>query len=167
MARSHGGQCRPSHGGRRVLYRTRRESGRALAIPRCALVVAGARAEDGSIAAVLLVIWQQRAANPLEVRQDPPLSPIHSLARYNSNYTNSMKTAISLPDDLFRSAEKAARQLQLSRSQLYAAALSEFLERRRSASITSRLNQVYAEAASAVDPVLQSAQFKSLGKESW
>ena len=48
-----------------------------------------------------------------------------------------MKTAISLPDDLFRMAEAAARKLKMSRSQLYAAALAEFLERRRASKITS------------------------------
>jgi metal-responsive CopG/Arc/MetJ family transcriptional regulator len=42
-----------------------------------------------------------------------------------------MKTAVSIPDDLFRLAEAAARRLQVSRSQLYATALSVFLNRRR------------------------------------
>ncbi len=36
-----------------------------------------------------------------------------------------MKTAVSLPDDLFRMAEAAARRLQVSRSELYARAITE------------------------------------------
>ena len=41
----------------------------------------------------------------------------------------SMKTAVSLPDELFRQAEAAAKKLRMSRSKLYATALSEFLDR--------------------------------------
>ena len=51
-----------------------------------------------------------------------------------------MKTAISLPDDLFRLAETAARKLRMSRSQLYATAVAEFLERRQAGKNTKRLS---------------------------
>ena len=78
-----------------------------------------------------------------------------------------MKTAISLPDDLFRSAEGAARRLGMSRSQLYTVALSEFLERRQADKITERLNEIYSEQPSTIDPVLYFAQLKSLPKDSW
>ena len=40
-----------------------------------------------------------------------------------------MKTAISLPEDLFREIDDRARQLRLSRSGLIAAAAREFLAR--------------------------------------
>ena len=39
---------------------------------------------------------------------------------YNPGYTVSMKTAVSVPDDLFRLADAAARRLRVSRSQLLA-----------------------------------------------
>jgi metal-responsive CopG/Arc/MetJ family transcriptional regulator len=78
-----------------------------------------------------------------------------------------MKTAVSLPEDLFRMAENAARKLKMSRSQLYATAIAEFLERRRTNKITERLNQVYSKERSAVDPSLQSAQIRSLDREDW
>jgi metal-responsive CopG/Arc/MetJ family transcriptional regulator len=78
-----------------------------------------------------------------------------------------MKTAVSLPDRLFRSAETAARKLRMSRSQLYATAIAEFLERRRSSKITERLNKVYSKESSALDPALLSAQIKSLEREDW
>jgi len=86
---------------------------------------------------------------------------------YNSCYTSLVKTAISLPENLFRQAEAAARQLKMSRSQLYATALAEFLERRRTNKITERLNEIYSEAPAKVDPALHSAQLKSLESESW
>jgi metal-responsive CopG/Arc/MetJ family transcriptional regulator len=78
-----------------------------------------------------------------------------------------MKTAISLPDELFRMAEAAARKLRMSRSQLYAAAIAEFLERRRTSKITERLNRVYSREHSGLDPALQSAQTRSLEREDW
>ena len=65
-----------------------------------------------------------------------------------------MKTAVSLPDELFRTAELAARRLKISRSQLYATAISEFLEDRDSRTITERLNKVYSMQLARLDPAL-------------
>jgi len=78
-----------------------------------------------------------------------------------------MKTAISLPDDLFRQAELAARRLKISRSQLYATAITEFLDRRRTSKVTERLNQIYAEEPARLDPALSFAQSISLQRDSW
>lgn len=78
-----------------------------------------------------------------------------------------MKTAISLPDDLFRLAEAAARRLRISRSQLYATAIAEFLERRRTSRVTERLNEIYSEEPAKLDPALNLAQSKSLESDSW
>jgi metal-responsive CopG/Arc/MetJ family transcriptional regulator len=78
-----------------------------------------------------------------------------------------VKTAISLPEGLFRLAETAARKLKMSRSQLYATALAEFLERRKTSKITERLNRIYAKEKSELDPALQSAQLRSLAKDDW
>lgn len=78
-----------------------------------------------------------------------------------------MKTAVSVPDDLFRRAENAARRLRVSRSQLYATAISEFLSRQQDSSITERLNEVYARQPSKLDAALHRAQVRSLEKERW
>jgi len=86
---------------------------------------------------------------------------------YNSCYTRPMKTAVSLPDDLFRSAEAEARKLRVSRSQLYAAAIEEYLERRRSQSVTARLNEVYSKEPSTLDPILNLAQLRALKHDPW
>ena len=56
-----------------------------------------------------------------------------------------MQTAITLPDDLFADADLYAEQVGMSRSQLYATALSEFLARHRDADVTAALDRVYAE----------------------
>jgi predicted transcriptional regulator len=78
-----------------------------------------------------------------------------------------MKTAISLPDDLFRLAETTARRLRVSRSELYAKAIAEFLKRQQASSITERLNDVYSRHPAKVDSGLHRAQLKSLQKDAW
>ena len=78
-----------------------------------------------------------------------------------------MKTAVSLPDDLFRKAESAARKLRVSRSKLYANAIAEYLERRSADAITAKLTEVYSRHDSALDPALDRAQIDSLDDERW
>jgi len=57
-----------------------------------------------------------------------------------------MKTAISLPDDLFREVEELAKEQHFSRSEVFVVALREFLERRRSGQLLASLNKAYATA---------------------
>ncbi len=73
-----------------------------------------------------------------------------------------MKTAISLPDDLFLSANDLAKRQGMSRSELYAVALAEYLAKHRDADVTSRLNEVLAEESTGVDPALRAAQARSV-----
>jgi hypothetical protein len=78
-----------------------------------------------------------------------------------------MKTAVSLPDDLFRLAEATARRLQVSRSELYAKAIADFLKSQDGNAITERLNDVYSRHPAKVDSGLRRAQLKSLEKDAW
>ncbi|MFN0170512.1 MAG: hypothetical protein ACKV22_29170 [Bryobacteraceae bacterium] len=78
-----------------------------------------------------------------------------------------MKTAVSLPDDLFELAEITAKRLHISRSRLYARAVAEFVNRVQADNVTERLNQVYGKAPAALDPALQHAQLLSIDEESW
>ncbi len=78
-----------------------------------------------------------------------------------------MKTAVSIPDDVFASAEDLARRLSISRSELYARALSDLIKRQQGASITECLNEVYADQSSALDPKLSAAQRRVLTSEPW
>lgn len=78
-----------------------------------------------------------------------------------------MKTAISLPDDLFESADELAARLGVSRSELYAEAVAEYLAKHRGEALTSRLNEVYGDEASGIDLALRSAQARSLGSSEW
>jgi metal-responsive CopG/Arc/MetJ family transcriptional regulator len=86
---------------------------------------------------------------------------------YNSSHTNVMKTAISLPDAVFKAGERHAARLRISRSQLYATALEEYLARHSDDAITERLNAVYGEEPSTLDPILHSMQARSIQGESW
>src|SRR5271155_3737548 len=81
---------------------------------------------------------------------------------YNSGYPVTMKTAVSMPDDLFRRAEAAARRLRVSRSGLYAKAIAEFLKGQQGNAITERLNDVYSRNPAKVESLLHRAQLKSL-----
>lgn len=78
-----------------------------------------------------------------------------------------MKTAISLPDELFAQAEAEARRMKVSRSELYSKALAEFLQRNEDADITRRLNEVYDQVNGSLDPELYEAQLRIFTKESW
>ena len=80
-----------------------------------------------------------------------------------------MKTAISLPDELYRAAERVAKRLGLSRSDLYRRALGAFLKQHNEQLVTAALDEVYAseDVASGVDPVLLSLQVASLSDEEW
>lgn len=78
-----------------------------------------------------------------------------------------MKVAISLPDPVFDAAELLAQELSMSRSQLYAQALAEFLQARSASAVTAKLNEVYGKEASVVEPGLMNAQLQVLSRETW
>ena len=51
-----------------------------------------------------------------------------------------MKTAISIPDDIFAKAEELARRLSTSRSELYSRAIREYVAKHSSDQITEKLD---------------------------
>jgi len=79
----------------------------------------------------------------------------------------SMKTAISLPDELFKSANVLAQRMGVSRSQLFATAVAEFVAKHQSRKVTERLDRVYGAEQDNLDPALRLAQSKSLGDDTW
>ena len=78
-----------------------------------------------------------------------------------------MKTAISIADALFQEGERAAEAMKLSRSQLYAKALAEYLRHHSNDEITRKLNEVYADGESDLDPVLHDMAMRTLRREPW
>ena len=75
-----------------------------------------------------------------------------------------MKTAVSIRDEIFEAAERTAESLGLSRSELYARAVAEFVEKHSGERTTERLDAVYGddESASKLDEGLEALQFLSL-----
>lgn len=55
-----------------------------------------------------------------------------------------MKTAISVEDDLLNEADRAAKQMGVSRSRLFSLAMETYLRQTRQAQIIEQLNKVYA-----------------------
>lgn len=80
-----------------------------------------------------------------------------------------MKTAISIRDDIFEAAEETARELRISRSELYARAVREFVARHSCENMTRRLDRIYGDnaQASTLDAELAEMQSRSLDREKW
>ena len=80
-----------------------------------------------------------------------------------------MKTAISIPDRLFEAADRLARRLGISRSELYSKAVSQFIDENHSQGVRERLDAVYeADAESSrIDPLIARIQIESLPEEDW
>ena len=78
-----------------------------------------------------------------------------------------MKTAVSLPDDVFRAAERQARRARKSRSQLYAEALSEYLSRHAPDEVTEAMNQVLDQVTEPTDPFVTAAARRILERSEW
>jgi len=75
-----------------------------------------------------------------------------------------MRTTIVVPDPLFKTAEKAAKKLGMSRSELYTTALNEYLKDKH---FTAALDCVYKDQPSGLDPVLARLQAEARPKEKW
>jgi metal-responsive CopG/Arc/MetJ family transcriptional regulator len=76
-----------------------------------------------------------------------------------------MKTAISIPDRLFRNADKLAKHLEISRSELYARAVEEYLAEHRADRVREALDAVYGEERSEIDPGLAAMQRAAVERE--
>ncbi|MFW2438856.1 MAG: ribbon-helix-helix domain-containing protein [Arenicellales bacterium] len=79
-----------------------------------------------------------------------------------------MKTAISIPDPVFKTAERLAKRLGLSRSELYVRAISSYVEKHKGQKVTDSLNEVYEGMENqGLVTGFKRAQMKSIDKEEW
>ena len=78
-----------------------------------------------------------------------------------------MKTAISIPDDIFASADRLAKRLQMSRSELYARAVQLYVTECRHTGVKEKLDELYTLEAESVDPAVLNAQAASISREEW
>ena len=78
-----------------------------------------------------------------------------------------MKTAISIPDDIFHTANHLAKRLGMSRSEFYSKAVSNYISTHQNDAVTRALDEIYENESSKIDPVINLMQLKSISKEQW
>jgi metal-responsive CopG/Arc/MetJ family transcriptional regulator len=78
-----------------------------------------------------------------------------------------MKTAVSIPDELYQGAERLARRTKKSRSRLYGDALKEYLARHAPDEVTEAMNRACAEAGNARDRFVSAAARRILERSEW
>lgn len=76
-----------------------------------------------------------------------------------------MKVAISIPDPIFERAEELATRLGMNRSRLYSRAVEEFVKEHPEHDVRRRLEEVYADQVSELDPLLDELQAQALSEE--
>jgi predicted transcriptional regulator len=78
-----------------------------------------------------------------------------------------MKTAISIPDEVFTRAEKLAKRTKKSRSRLYSDAVREYVDRHSANAITEAVNRVVDKLGSDADPFLTAAARRTFERNEW
>ncbi|MCU0290410.1 MAG: ribbon-helix-helix domain-containing protein [Thermoanaerobaculaceae bacterium] len=78
-----------------------------------------------------------------------------------------MKTAISVPDSIFREAERFAREARKSRSQLFSEAVAEYLARHTPDAVTEAMNLVCERLDGPDDQLAALAALETLRRAEW
>jgi metal-responsive CopG/Arc/MetJ family transcriptional regulator len=78
-----------------------------------------------------------------------------------------MKTAVSIPEEIFAPAERLARRMKKSRSRLYSEALREYVARHAAEEVTEAMNRVCDKLGEAKDPFVSSAARCTLERSEW
>jgi metal-responsive CopG/Arc/MetJ family transcriptional regulator len=78
-----------------------------------------------------------------------------------------MKTAVSIPDEIFAQAERLAQRMNKSRSELFSNALADYVARHAPDQVTEAMNQVCAEIGEEVDPFTRAASRRILERVEW
>ena len=84
-----------------------------------------------------------------------------------NGYTLGMKTAVSVPNEVFERAERLARRLEVSRSELYSRALREFLARHAPDEVTQALNVLCEELDTGAEEFVREAGRRVLESSDW
>jgi metal-responsive CopG/Arc/MetJ family transcriptional regulator len=78
-----------------------------------------------------------------------------------------MKTAVSIPDEIFEKVERLARRGNRSRSEVFSAALKEYVARHAPDEVTDALNRVCDQIDEPIDEFVASAAERVLEKSEW
>jgi predicted transcriptional regulator len=78
-----------------------------------------------------------------------------------------MKTAVSVPNDVYEQAEEFARRTGRSRSEIYSTALRDYLAHHQPMPVTSAMDQALDAIDPEPDPFLDSAARETLARAEW
>lgn len=78
-----------------------------------------------------------------------------------------MKTAVSIPDEVFEKVERLARRSRRSRSEVFSAALREYVARHAPDEITESINEVCDRLGNQDDPFVRAAARRVLEQSEW
>jgi predicted transcriptional regulator len=78
-----------------------------------------------------------------------------------------MKTAVSIPDELFRKADELATRLGKSRSEVYREALADYVARREPGAVTRALDEIADEIAAEGGVFAAEAARRALQRSEW
>ena len=78
-----------------------------------------------------------------------------------------MKTAVSIPDDVFEGAERLARRTKKSRSRLFSDAVREYVARHAPDEVTEAMDRACAELGKSSDEFISSAARRILERTEW
>lgn len=78
-----------------------------------------------------------------------------------------MKTAVSIPDEIFEKAERLAERERRSRSEVYSAALREYVARHAPDEVTDAMNRVCDEVGGETDAFVAAAARRVLERVEW
>ena len=95
----------------------------------------------------------------------PPASPLPMPS--SGGYTLGMKIAVSVPNEVFDRAERLAKRLEVSRSELYSRALREYLARHSPDEVTRALDRVCEELDTSADDFVREASRRVLEGAEW
>jgi len=84
-----------------------------------------------------------------------------------SGYTLGMKTAVSVPNEVFERADRLAKRLRVSRSELYSRALREYLARHAPDEVTEALNVLCEELDTGAEEFVHEAGRRVLESSDW
>ncbi len=78
-----------------------------------------------------------------------------------------MKVAISVPDPVFKAAERLSKRMRMSRSEFYARAVEAAVKQHSGTDVTRQLNNVYSKSPAQLDPAWEASSLEVLRREKW
>jgi predicted transcriptional regulator len=106
---------------------------------------------------VIAISWYHRKGRPHHF----------AVVRSYRGYPNGMKAVVSIPDEIFRGAERLARRTKKSRSQLFSDAVREYVARHAPDEVTEAMDRVCADLERPTDKFVSSAARRILERTKW